>query len=200
MVRHDQRGQVFTLEGFIAALLVLSSVFFVLNVTAVTPLSASASNQHVENQQSAMATGLLDVAAANESLKPTLLAWDDANGGFYDASADGYYLTCGFDTAFGVLLAQTFEANGVACNVNLRYVTASGNLSTERLVYVGEPTDTAVRATSFVTLYDDDRLVTANGTDTNVTLANASTFYAPDAAPNDPLYNVIEVEVIVWRL
>lgn len=199
-MRHDERGQAFTLEGFIAALLVLSSVLFVLNVTAVTPLSASASNQHIENQQSAMATSLLDVAAANDSMEPTLLAWDDALGGFHDASANGYYLTCGFDTAFGVLLTQTFETNGVACNVNLRYVTASGDLRAERLVYVGEPTDNAVRATSFVTLYDDDLLRTANGTHTSVTLTNASTFYAPDAAPNDRLYNVIEVEVIVWRL
>lgn len=200
MVRHDQRAQVFTLEGFVAALLILSSILFVLNVTAVTPLSASASSQHVENQQGATVASLLDTADANDSIKPTLLAWDDTNGGFHNASANGYYLTCGFDTAFGTLLTQTFEANGIACNVNLRYVTSSGVIRAERLAYVGESTDSAVRATTFVTLYDDDVLRTANGTATNVTLTNASTFYAPDAAPNDRLYNVIEVEVIVWRL
>lgn len=200
MVRQDQRGQAFTLEGFVAALLVLSSVLFVLNVTAVTPLSASASSQHVENQQRSVTTSLLDAAAANDSIKPTLLAWNDSLGGFHGASEKGYYLTCGFDTTFGKLLTRLFEDNGAACNINVRYVTSTGDLRSERLVYVGEPTDNAVRATAIVTLYDTDVLRSANGAATNTTVENASTFYASDAAPDEPMYNVVEVEVIVWRL
>jgi len=50
-----------------------------------------------------------------------------------------------------------------------------------------------------VTLFDDDLLTDLDGVDTNVTVSNSSTFYAPDAAPDDDLYNVVRVEVTVWR-
>lgn len=195
----DTRAQVFTLEGLVAALLVLSSVIFVLGVTAATPLSASTSNQHVENQQAAVTTSLLDAAAANDSLRPTVLHWDDALGSFHATSSKGYYTTCAFDTAFGRLLETTFEDRNIACNVDVRYVTPDGDVRTRQLVYVGEPTDNAVRATATVTLYDDDEIRLADGSNSGRSVENSSHF-VPDAAPGSRLYNVVEVEVIVWRL
>jgi len=198
MVRTD-RGQVFTLEAFVAALLLLSSVVFVLQVTAATPLSPSTSNQHVENQESMVASGLLDTAAAKGALRSTLLYWDANASGFHNASVKGYYLTCAFDTPFGDMLNRTFEARGTACDVNLRSVGVDGTIHSRKLVYVGDPTDNAVRVTTTITLYDDDVLLDANGNPTGTTLAESKTFYAPDVAPDGPLYNVVEVEVIVWR-
>lgn len=196
----DARGQVFTLEGFIAALLVLSSVIFVLSVTAATPLSASTSNQHLETQQGAITASMLDAAAANDSLRPAILHWNDSNGTFHGASEQGYYTTCAFDTAFGQLLKTTLENNSIACNVNVRYVTPTGELRTQRMVYVGEPTDNAVRATATVTLYDDDRIRNPDGTTSTVSVSNTSTYFVPDAATNETLFNVVEVEVVAWRL
>lgn len=196
----DERGQVFTLEAFIAALLVLSSIVFVLSAVTATPLSGSSSNRHVENQQASLANGILDTATANDELRSTLLSWDDSNGTFHGAQEKGYYLSCSFDTAFGELLARTLYDNGIACTVSLQYLTEGRDIRSERLVYVGEPTDNAVRGQTTVVLYDDDRLVDASGSPTGTTLAESATFYAPDAAPDDRLYNVIEVEVILWRI
>lgn len=199
MVR-DDRGQVFTLEAFIAALLILSSIVFVLSAVTVTPLSGSSSNRYVENQQASLANSILDTAKANDDLRSTLLSWNDSRGTFHGAWEKGYYLSCSFDTPFGELLGRTLYDNGIACTVNLQYITEAQDIRSERLVYVGEPTDSAVRGQTTVVLYDDDRLVDASGAPTEITLAESTTFYAPDAAPNDRLYNVVEVEVILWRM
>lgn len=209
MVTVDDRGQAFTLEGFIAALLLLASLAFVLQSTGVTPLSSSTSSQHVENQQAAMAGGLLDIARADGSLRPALLYWNDANGTFHGteppASGDGYYMACGMPTAFGDHLARTFDDQGLACNVIVRYVNSTtGDVATRRMIYVGAPTDTAMRAVASITLYDDDTLYAADGTPTGTTLTSiasdpSAAFYAPDADPDGPVYNVVRVEVIVWR-
>lgn len=195
----DDRGQLFTLEGIVAALVVLSSVIFALTTTAATPLSSSTSSQHIETQQGAKAASLLDSAKATGELKASLLYWDDDRAAFHDAGTKGYYLACRSDSAFGQRLERTFDRRGATCNVNIRFVNADGNVRTQRVVYVGDPTDNAVRVTTFVTLYDSDRLVLPSGASSNVTLENASTFYVPDMDPG-PVYNVVEVEVITWRM
>lgn len=199
MVTAD-RGQVFTLEAFVAALLVLSSVVFALSVTAATPLSGSASNRHVENQQAALGNGLLGTSSATDELRSTLLYWDEANGTFHGAAERGYYRSCGFETPLGQYLERTLSDNSITCTLSLQYLTATGEIRSDRLAYVGEPTDNAVRARTTVVLYDDDVLLDSAGNPTATTLAESRTFYAPDAAPADRLYNVIEVEVILWRM
>lgn len=194
----DDRGQLFTLEGIVAALVVLSSVIFAITTTAATPLSSSTSSQHIETQQGAEAASLLDSAKATGELDAMLRYWDDDTASFHDAGPKGYYLACRFDSEFGERLERTFDRRGSTCNVNIRFVNADGNIRTQRVVYVGDPTDNAVRVTTFVTLYDDDRLILPSGAESNVTLENASTFYVP----NDPgpVYSVVEVEVITWRM
>jgi len=59
----DDRAQAHTLEAFAAAILLVAALTFALQATAVTPLSASTSNQHIENQQRAVATDLLATSA-----------------------------------------------------------------------------------------------------------------------------------------
>lgn len=200
MVNDTDRGQAFTLEAIVAALVLLASIGFVLQLTTVTPLSSSSSNQHLEGQHAALADGLLDQARSNGTLRPALLYWDDARGAFHNSSAKGYYTECGMPLPFGSLLERTFAARGTACNVNVQFVTAGGQLRDERLIFVGTPTDNAVRGAVTVTLYDDDVLYDSSGEPTTRRLQNASTFYAPDAAPNSSVYNVVQVEVVVWRM
>ena len=72
MVSED-RGQAYTLEAIIASVLLISSLVFALQVTVVTPLSASTSNQHIENQQRASAAGVLTAAQETGALKDAVL-------------------------------------------------------------------------------------------------------------------------------
>jgi hypothetical protein len=194
------RAQVHTLEAFVASLLLIASVVFALQVTAVTPLSASTASEHVENQQQRLAGGVLDVAVHNDSLKPTLLYWNESNGTFYGATRDGFYVSGGPPTPLGSLLERSLSERRIAYNLNVEYVTARGALREENVVHMGSPSDTVAAVSRTVTLYDDDVIYDASGAPTGLTLENSSTFYAPDAAPNSSVYNVVRVEVIVWRL
>lgn len=198
-----ERGQAFTLEAFVASLLLLTAVVVVLGSTSVTPLSAGGSGPQVGTQQAAIADGSLDAAAANGSLRPAVLFWNEtaADGGeFHNVSDEGDYPSGGPPNEFGRLLNRTFEDRDIAFMVNVRYVAENGSVMTRPMVNMGEPTDTGVRAVEWLTLYDDDRLYAANGTRTNVTIGNSTTeFYAPDVR-SGPVYNVVRVEVIAWRV
>jgi hypothetical protein len=196
----DTRGQVFTLEAFVAALLVLSSVAFALSVTAATPLSGSTSSQDVERHHASVGGSLLGTAQATDVLRPTLLAWNDSAGAFHGAADKGYHTACGFETDFGRLLETSLEDRGIACTVRVGYLTPTDDVRFHRLVYLGEPSDHAVRVRTAVTLYDDDVLLDASGSATSITLADAQSFYVPDAVPDDRLYNVVQVEVVLWRM
>ncbi|MFB6189503.1 MAG: hypothetical protein ABEI57_06435 [Halapricum sp.] len=192
------RGQAFTLEAVVAAVVVLGGLLFALQVSGVTALTSSTASGAMVQQQETLASGILDAAAASDSIRPMLLYWDDGKETFYGpySDSDGYY-TVGPPTAFGSLLNETLDGQSVALNVDLHYVDANGTVQRRELVRNGEPSDDAARATRTVTLYDDDRLLNGDGTVSNTTLANAS-FYLPDRYPDGPIYNVVRVEVVVW--
>lgn len=196
------RGQAYTLEAVIAALIILSSLTFALQVTAVTPLTASTSNQHIENQQRSAANGALAAAADSGAMKDAVLYWDDDNRSYVEADRITYYTQDNPSNEFGAILNRTFAARGLAVNVQ---VYPEGGSSPLPMVYRGEPSDNAVSASRTVVLYDNDNLtapgyedVTLNATDAT----SAETFdrFIADEHPDSPLYNVVRVEVHVWRM
>lgn len=190
------RGQAHTLEAFMAALLLIGSIVFALQITAVTPLTASTSSQHIENQQLQVARGLLDSAQENGSLRTAILNWNESAGSFRDANEQGYFTNGGpTNTTFGAMLNRTFIERGIALNVNIVYATGSGVLRSRQMVNLGTPSDHAVTATRTLTLFDNDRL---HGNST--TLGASTSYFAPDLAPGENFYNMIRVEVVVWRM
>lgn len=212
------RGQAHTLEGIVAALLLLSSIIFALQATAVTPLSASTSNQHIENQHQALAEGMLTTTAENGTLKDALLYYGNENGEYrFHCAADEdteYYPgetenpTCSYDLTaagidhvppnqFGLQIEETF-GTGIAANVNIRYLEGDSTTS-KKMLFQGDPSDNAIRSSTVVTLHDDDRLLASDGS-TGSQLVNEPNFYAPDAFPDSEVYNVVRVEVVVWRI
>lgn len=193
------RAQAYTLEAFVASILLIAGLVVAMQLTAVTPLSASTANEHVENQQGRLAAGVLDAGIENRTVKPTILSWNDTNGTVYGTDAS-YYPTTGPSTAFGAVLNRTLSERRYAYNLDVEYVGARGDLRTERLVHMGTPSETVAVVSRTVTLYDGDRIRNRTGAPTGPTLTNASTFYAPDVAPGRPLYNVVRVEVVLWRL
>jgi hypothetical protein len=192
------RGQAHTLEGFVAALVVASGVVFALNATAVTPLTASTSNQHIENQQLATAEDLLAAEAANGTLRGAVLYWNRSRGAFRDSGPRGVYPNGGPPTAFGGALNETFGADRIAFDVEVRYRTVNDTRGSARMVDMGNPTDNAVAATRTVAVFDDAPI--AGGTGNVSAAASSGEFYAPDAAPDGPLFNVLEVRIVVWRI
>ena len=190
------RGQAYTLEAVIASLLLVSSLVFALQVTAVTPLSASTSNQHIENQQRASASGVLTAAEEAGALKEAVLYWDDSAGQYHNATGQRRYYTSDPPKEFGNIIARAFDGRGLAVNV-LVYHNESEEPS--RMVYRGEPSDNAVSASRTVTIYNGSELTAPDATKT---AGEADSFadVVPPASGGNSIYNVVRVEVTVWRM
>lgn len=208
-MKRDTRGQAFTLEGVAAAVLLLASLVFALQVAAVTPNSGSTANPAVGTQQAWVASDLLAAAGDDETLRATVLHWDETQETFHGAQDFGYYVA-GRDTdgdprtAFIGQLEDNVYDRGFAYNLDVVYLTPGGS---ERIPVLnrGTPSDDAVRAVQYVTLYDDDELRNSDESLSGTQLYDSVTgqraaFYAPDVDADGPLYNVLRVEVTVWRV
>lgn len=197
MNRDVDRGQAHTVEAFIAALLLLSALLFAMQATAVTPLSASTSNQHIENQQRALADGLLSTAADDGSLQETVLYWNSSREAFQDSGEAGYYQRAGSQTAFLAALDETLAERRIAYNVRVRYFDANRtSVSTDPLVSLGQPSDNAVTASRTITLTNESRLT---GDCAGECRLEDKSFYAP-SVDDGQLYNRVEVRITTWRM
>ena len=200
----DDRGQAHTVEAFIAALLLVSGLLFAMQATAVTPLSASTSNQHIENQQRALAGDLLSTAAEDGSLQEAVLYWNASQGAFEDSPEQGYYTDSGSQNAFLTALNETLAERRIAYNVRLRVHNTTGTPSRPpvSMVEMGQPSDNAVTASRTVTLSDSATLTGSDDRSLSAVASEAdASFYAPDADPSSELlYNRVEVRLITWRM
>jgi hypothetical protein len=199
--RSGRRGQAHTLEALIAALLLIASIGFALQMTAVTPLSASTSSQHLENQLKATSEGVLASTAETGALKDAVLYWNETTGQFHNVSDRGYYTNDPPSNAFGDALERTLDERNVAYNVYILYHKSDGTVERRPLIRRGEPSDHAVKASRTVVLTDTDRLVSNSGNHTGVTVTGSPSYFAPDTAVSSGgVYNYLRVEVVAWRI
>ena len=193
----SERGQAFTLEAITASLLLIGGLVFALQATAVTPLSASTSSQHIENQQQAVAEGALTTALEDGSLRRAVLFWDRSNSEFHGAS-ERYYVDDTPDNEFGDALDRAFGSRNIVANVYIHYREGDRRIR-QRMIYRGEPSDNAVSASVVLTLFDDDVVHDSSGDPTGPRLDSTPDFYVSDANTGSGVYNIVEVEVVVWR-
>jgi hypothetical protein len=194
------RGQAHTLEGVIAGLVLLTALIFALQMTAVTPLTASTSSQHVETQQQSLAAGVLSAAAETGALERAVLYWNETGGTYHDAPDVGYY-TSTPDNDFGQMLARTLGDRGITYNVRFYYPDQGIRTLQRRYLYRGDPSDNAVSAGYSLAITDDQNLIDADGSvNETITVAQADRYFATDTASDRSLYTVVRVEVIAWRI
>lgn len=188
----NTRAQALTLEAVTAALLLLVAVSFALQMTAVTPLSASTSSQHLENQLQKTGEGVLASSAENESLKRAVLDWNETEQAFIGADESGTFRDGPPDNSFGTALDAAYGDRNIAYNIVIYYHTTEGEIREREMVDQGEPSDHAVSASRTFTLDTNDKL--SDGTP----LPDAN-FFAPNL-DDDSVYNLVRVEVISWRI
>ena len=196
MAAVTDRGQGFTLEAVLAAMVLLTTIAMAFHLVGITPNTPSTSDASDVREQRAIVDGVLAASVDDGSLQATLRYWDDEAGGFHNTT-DGYYVSQKPPTAFGERLERVLHEDGIKYNVYAQVVTNEG-IATQPIVVHGTPTDQAVRSVSTVTLLPSDRLIEANGTASSTTLAAAETFYASDALDGGHAA-VVRIEVVVWR-
>lgn len=198
MVASDDRGQALTLEAVTGAILILAAIGFALQMTAVTPLSASTSSQHIENQLQSTSEGVLDSTADTGALREAVLYWNETTGEFH-GNADPFYRSGPPPNAFGDALTDAFGTGNVAYNVFVHYRTGDG-IETQQMVRQGQPSDHAVSASHTLVLTTDDRLVGPTFTEQErLSDVADGAFYVVDR-DSEPYYNLVRVEVVAWRI
>ncbi|MFD1564743.1 hypothetical protein ACFR99_14470 [Haloarchaeobius amylolyticus] len=209
---NGDRGQAYTLEGLISAMVVLMAVLFALQSAVITPTTGGLNDRTVQAQVQQEVQDALVVAANNESgnLSNMTRHWN-GEGGFEDASGpqppgennstyeadeDGNFTT---EFTLGDILYERFGENGQNYNVEAHYEDGDAERDHKTLVYQGSPPSGAVTASYTVTLYDEQE---TTGDDYEQDLINSSdddkeTIPYRDAG-SGPVYNVVEIRVIVW--
>ncbi|WP_049923765.1 DUF7288 family protein [Halopiger djelfimassiliensis] len=207
----SDRGQAYTLEGFIGAMVVLMAVLFALQSLVLTPTSAGLADRSVQSQIQQEAQDSLVVAAEDGDLSELLRYWDESDNysnfvNATDHAADGEdptYRTysdtsLANESEFGTILNETFGKKAWDYNVELHYTNGS-DLEKRSIVYQGGPPSDALTVSYVVTLYDDQYVQPGRGT----TLTQAAKEGEPAIPPADnagpnPVYNVVEVRLIIW--
>ena len=205
----DRRGQAYTLEGVVSALILLSAVLFALQALIVTPTTSGTVDPNVQSDLRQQGNDILVNTAENDDFDLSTLVryWDQSDQTFFNATNArvGYGSKVPPDV-FGTLLSETFTERSRLYNVEMQYLSANGTAqrNTTTIAYQGEPSENAVIATYTVTLFDKQSLTSPTAGD--VALEDLDTdrndgddgYYPVPDAIEGPVYNVVEVRVVVW--
>jgi len=206
----DDRGQAFTLEGLASALILLGALLFAVQSVVVTPGGGGELDPSTRADLRQQASDiLLTTARAEENDLSTLVRnWSESRRTF-EGAVNGQ-IGYGPQTPpgdFGRMLEQTFDQRGFLYNVEVVYrpKNLSEGTGSVPMVDRGTPSEQAVTASYTVTLYDNQTLTARNASqnvelrqyDTNAT-NNADGYYPVPDAVNGPVYNVVEVRLVVW--
>ncbi|AXR78576.1 hypothetical protein AArcMg_1358 [Natrarchaeobaculum sulfurireducens] len=197
----SERGQAFTLEGFIGAMVVLMAVLFALQAVVLTPTSGGLADRSIQSQVQQEAQDALVVSDQDGNLSETVRNWD-GEGGFNETdgqtgpegnqtySAENF----GNVSTLGDILNQSFAERGWSYNVELHYTNETGSHETRTLVYQGSPSSDAVTASYTVTLYETQEA----GSKQLRNYDEDNDWSIPRSSDSDMLYNVVEVRVTLW--
>jgi hypothetical protein len=204
----DERGIQWTLEAFLAVILLMAALVAVLESTGIgTPESE---DQVSRSQLSQRGADVFSLAAAEGYLKDAVLYWDSGGRVYINSTAltDGqdHYTTFDPSDSFplATLLADTLGQQRLAYNLILEYETGTGGTATRLLVYQGPPGGESVTTSTRVVLADTDTPAQSPG-DCTLRQIDSGTcagedFYMPNAHPNDPdRYNTVQIILEVWR-
>lgn len=221
----SDRGQAYTLEGFIGAMVVLMAVLFALQSVVIMPTTSGTADRTVQNQLQQETKDALVIAAQDGDLSKTIRNWDTETEGdedltFHNADQPGPDGEVTYDvesfadeSTLGAILESRFADQGRSYNVELAADNGE-EFEKTRMVYQGSAPPDAFTASYTVTLYEDDILTAPTneveeeeeeiklvhgdeGSETNV---HEEYDYpiVPAEDSNGPIYNVVEVRVTVW--
>jgi hypothetical protein len=202
-IRKDQNAQMHTLEAIMAATLMVVVLIFAVQATALTPLTSSTANAHIESQMYTMGQDMLmalDYAPYDQDsdLKEAILNWNGEtytwNNTIYKSNDDE---NNSLEGPVVDMLDLILVKKGIAHNVEFSFNTVSGsdnyfgyNEGPENYyIFNGQPSDNAVIVSRKVLLSDSD-----------VGALYEDTTSIPDIDDTSELYNIIDVRLTLWRM
>jgi hypothetical protein len=197
----DDRGQIFTIEGVIAAFILIFALVVIVMSTSVTPLSSSFTNQHIKLELQNVGNDILStldmtpiVNTGDPStlslLKQSILQWARTDSyGMY--SWNNTAMISALDNKTMMTRSHLSDAlnfalinKGTAYNVEVRYPDTSLTLHTNKMIWNGDPSENSITVSRYVVLHDSDVY-----NDNSV---------IPDISPSTDLHSTIEVRLTLW--
>ncbi|QSG03240.1 DUF7288 family protein [Natranaeroarchaeum sulfidigenes] len=189
----DTRGQAFTLEGVIGAMILLTAVLFALNSAVLLPSTGETGNQAQIEQE---AKDVMEVAG-QEDLSEIVRCYDPDNEEWFGDEDTEPETGLPGDTDLHTLINGTFADRDRS--VNIEVVPADGTEG--RIVYQGASTRDGVTVSRTVTLYEDDPLMEGSGCGSpqNGEEVTNDNYPVDEAEEGDPehIYNVVEVRLTI---
>lgn len=194
------RGQAFTLEGVIGALIVLASVVLALQAVDIAPLTMDSADSDTE-QLETQVEDILSAASDSGSLRTTVTCMSPTG-----EPDPGLANPDDPQTQFGDLLNRTLAQTGTEFVVFVEHRNGDGRVRNQLYPSGGiSAPPGAVSASRQVTLYDSDPIHRA-GTgrceqDDTATVGDSGLFYVdrhPDVDGVSNVYNTVRVRVIAW--
>jgi hypothetical protein len=207
VMRKDDFGQLQTIEGITAAILLISVITLVIQATSVTPLTTSFTNEHVklelQNMGADMLASLDEAPYSNtytpdpmvpSRLKQSVTGWINTTGGGSDwyawsnNTAKYVSITNPANPSINNLpLADTLSLliknYGIAYNVEVRYSDLKGYIYNTKMIWNGDPSENSVTVSRVITLHNGDLL--------------PDNCLIPDVSPTS-FYNTVEVRLTMW--
>jgi hypothetical protein len=213
MVGSDDRGQAYTLEGLVGAALILLALLYAIQSLIITPTTGGPADSDVEAALQQEAEDVLSITARNRTfgLNNLVRYWNQSDGTFTGAINPRIgYGNRAPPGGFGTMLEETFTQRAQSYNVFVRYRGRNISDGTKQLTLVdrGRPTGSSVVASQTVVLYDNMTLTSPSASnaelwqyDTNATanpVDGKSGYYPIPNAVEGPVYNIVEVRLVVW--
>ena len=189
------RGQAYTLEGTIGAIVVVTAALIGLQAVDTGQLGPQ---DRTAEQLSAQSDDLLTVGAETGALSNVVRCWG-ADKTVVDGTVNG-----DDNSDFEQMLNHTFDRQNRNYNLYLSYWNDSTDDRTERVVStnesqaLGSPDRSTAVATQRITLYDDQPIRFGSGCASEGYEIGEGAFGVPDVDEESPLYNVVEVRLVVW--
>ena len=211
----DERGQAFTLEGLIAAIVLLTAVLFALQAVVITPTTGGSVDRGVQAQVDQQLTDAMLVGAEDGNFSELVryysaenetanCPWNQDECWYQEtASNQSVYNSSTFaeelDFVVGDVLDEHFvNQSGKSYNVEFVYFDEDGeNRTTKDVVRMGGArSDSAVTASYMVVLHEEHELTAPDSEGTSIDDDDHS--YPIPNVSEEEFYNIVEVRVTVW--
>ena len=201
----DERGQAFTLEGLIAAIVLLTAVLFALQAVVITPTTGGSVDRGVQAQVDQQLTDTMLVSAEDGNLSELVRHYSAENESWHNETPgnESVYNSSTFadelDFVIGDVLDEHFvNQSGKSYNVEFIYFDEGGeNRTTKDVVRMGGArSDSAVTASYMVVLHEGQDLTAPDSDD--VSIDDDHSYPIPNVSEDDEFYNIVEVRVTVW--
>jgi hypothetical protein len=205
-LRQNNKGQMHTVEGLIAAIIMILVLVLVVKSTAITPLSSSSTNKHVQLELMNMGEDVLTsldydttslTGTSMSPLKESILIWNGnqfvlSNGATYTGTYVSDNTINNNPLAKALLFA--FNGYGVAYDVEVVYIDANGNAISKKMIWNGDPSDNAVTVSKTIALHSSEIGIVNPDFIDQTGIPSAGSTTASD------LYNLVDVKLTLWRM